>query len=95
MPPAVKKGMSVTILTMLSTSIILAILGWFGNTALDARDTKIDVNYVKGQMETLNQSMTEFVAISHENRVEIARHKIQIEYCSDEISRCKDLHEEQ
>ncbi len=89
MPQSVKKGFSVTILTTIFTSIFVALFGWFGTTVLDAHDTKIDVGYVKGQMETLNQSMVEFVSITHDNRIAIAEHELRLELCEEEVDLCK------
>lgn len=89
MPTIVKKGMSVTILTTIFTGLGLGIITWFGKTSLEARDTRIDVNYVKAQMDTLNLSMREFIAISHDHRVALQKHELKIEHCESQIEDCR------
>jgi len=89
MPAVVKKGMSVTILTTIFTALGLSVITWFGNTALDAHDTKIDVSYVKSQMDTLNQSMVGFVEYAHENRMYIEKHNVKIAHCEKRLEKCE------
>ena len=94
MPPAVKKGFSVTILTTISTSIILAILGWFSNTSLVAHDNNIDMGYVQEEVKEIKQGvddmkliMNSFVAISHRNRIEIEKARLRLDYCEKDFLR--------
>ena len=93
MPAKVKKGFSVTILTALSVSIILAILGWSGNGTLKAYSTAIDVNYVKAQMDTMNQSLSESLVYFHETSQRVEANILRLEYCRDKVGECK-IHNE-
>ena len=90
MPPIVKKGMSVTILTSIFTFLGITILTIFGQTTVKAHDESIKAEYVRGQMETMNASMIEFIAYTHEVRTKVATHDIRIEHCEEDIKYCKE-----
>jgi len=90
MPPAVQKGLSVTILTALSTSTLLMLFGWFGDTALKARDTNtiqhinIEANQkfkkeLMTKIDALLQITTKNNIAIHENIVRVTRNERDIE----------------
>jgi len=89
MPAKVKQGFSVTILTTLFTSIILAVLGWTGTGTLKAYQTEVDVGYVKGQLETMNQSLVEVIVLFHEKSVMLEKHQLRLKYCENKITECE------
>ena len=89
MPAKVQKGFSVTILTTLFTTLILALVGWTGTGTLKAYSTEIDVGYVKGQMETMNQSLVEILVITHKRNVALAEHELRIKFCEDNMKLCR------
>ncbi len=89
MPAKVQKGFSVTILTTIFTTLILALVGWTGTGTLKAYSTEIDVGYVKGQMETMNQTLVEILAISHQRNVSLAKYDLRIKFCEDNIKLCR------
>ena len=94
MPLAIQKGFSVTILTALSTSIILGMIGWFGQGTLQAYNNTVDVGYVKGQMETMNQSLVEIIVMSHHKNVMLEKHELRIQYCEKQAEKCEEYREQ-
>ncbi len=93
MPKNIKDGFSVTILTMLSTTLILAVLGWTGTGTLKAYSTEIDVGYVKEQMETMNETLSEILIVSHEKQIVSGNHEVRIKNCEDKAKRCESIME--
>jgi len=101
MPPVVKKGMSVTILTTLATSLILTVLYGLGNFTLKAHDNIIDVEYVKKQMDRqtisidgLNESLGAYIASDYKDkeylRQEVIKHELRIQYCEKWQAKCEE-----
>lgn len=87
MSKVIKDGFSITILTMLLTTIILAVLGWTGTGTLKAYSAEIDVKYVKDQLETMNQTLSEILVVSHEKRLIVHNHEIRITNCEKDFSK--------
>lgn len=88
MPKQVKLWGSVSILSTLLTFIILGVIGWSGVGTLKAYDTAIDVQYVKGQMDTMNESLREIIVLQHEKNTEIQKHSLRLDYCESHQKRC-------
>ena len=91
MPKPVKIWGSVGILSTIATSMILAIIGWFGQGTLYAYNNKVDVTYVKSQMDTMNQSLTEILVLQHEKNTQLEKHRLRIQFCEESIKECRRL----
>jgi len=89
MPAKIQKGFSVTILTALATSIILAIIGWSGSGTLKAYSNEIDVGYVKNQLDTMNETMIESLIFFHATNKIVSTNLLKLEYCKGNFVECK------
>ncbi len=100
MPPAVKKGMTVTVLTSIFTFLGITLLSLVGKSSVMAHDTSIDVGYVKKAMfnqgETLkaiNVSIQENTTSSYEVRKDLELHGLRISACEKWLDKCDRIHQ--
>ncbi len=91
MPKAVQKWGSISILSTMGTFLILSVMGWTGIGTLKAYDNSVSVDFVKGQMTTMNQSLTEILVLQHQRNSQIERNTLRLEYCEKHQERCEEL----
>jgi len=82
---------SIGILSTMGTFIILGVLGWSGVGTLKAYSTAVEVDFVRGQMTTMNQTLTEVLVLQHERNSQVDLHSLRLEYCEKNQIKCMEF----
>lgn len=90
MSTKVKAWGSIGILSTMMSFVMVGVLGWSGVGTLKAYDTAVDVDFVKNEMRTMNQSLVEVLAMQHEFNTEVVKHELRIQYCEKTIDKCEE-----
>lgn len=103
MPPEVRKAGSLVSLSVIATglvtSISLTMIYFFGDSVMQARETRIEVPYIIKSIEHMsnefastNAKIDHLLNEAHSNRMELAKHQLRLEYCESRMDNCEKQH---
>jgi len=90
MPPAVKRGGSIIILSTMATMLLVYLLSWTGGEIVKIRDAVLFLPTITKSIENIKK-IQQKQNIKVDNMIKIMdENKIRLDYCEDRITKCED-----